>query len=304
MQNSMGFRKKGLLASVVLFSIFVGEVMLAAVPKKASVFVQTMKPTEVADKFIYPGRVKSRIHSAVTSEIEGQVIHIDKKLGHQVQRGDVILTLQNTDPVYRYAPIKVRATAAGYITTMDVSLQSKVERGQKLFSVTDPKNLLIETEIPAADLLSIRRGMRGEFKPNLQSTDSLEVEIEALSPVVDINTGTATAELKPLGKLQLLTQGQLGQITLQANARKSYVVPESALTYLEDKPFLRVVESGVVQKIPVNLGARMGDSFEITSGLKDGLQVVLRSSRFVPDGENVDVETPEDKSKVDDKVTK
>jgi multidrug efflux pump subunit AcrA (membrane-fusion protein) len=268
-----------------------GAVSAAAVPKKANVLLLEAKAQVMADSLSYPGRVKSRVNAITTSEIEGQVVKIERPLGSKVKRGDVILVLQNTDPVYRYAPIRMRSPSAGYLTSLDVTLMTKVERGQKLFTITDPKDLLVEVEIPAHDLGSLRPGMRGEFKPDPLLPDVFSVEIEGLSPLVDVKSGTATAELRFLTKSETLRQGLLGQVALKTNERSSFIVPESAIIYRDDKPYVRILTGGKVQKKSIELGSRRGDSFEIKSGLQPGEQIVTRTSRFVSDGEEVEVQS-------------
>lgn len=265
----------------------------AAIPKKASVLLLQAKSQEFSDNLQFPGRVRSRVNDVMTSEIEGKVIKIEKPLGSKVKKGDVILVLQNTDPVYRYAPIRLRSLSNGFLTSLDVTLMTKVERNQKLFTVTDPQNLLVEVEIPARDLLSLHNGMKGDFRLDPTRPDSIPVEIEGLSPAVDLTSGTATAELRPLEKIELLRQGQLGQISLKTNVRQTFVVPESAIVYRDDKSFLRVFEGGKVQRRPIALGRRVGGTYEITQGLKGGEQIITRTSRFVADGEEVEIQKSE-----------
>lgn len=265
----------------------------AATPKKASVLVMDAQPQALSDSLSFPGRVRSRINAIQTSEIEGQVIKIDKPLGAKVRKGDVILTLQNTDPVYRYAPIKVRTTANGYVTSLDVSLMAKVDRGQKLFAVTDPQDLIIEAEIPAQDAAALKLGLAGEFKPDPLQDEKIKVKVEGFSPLIDVRSGTATAEFKPTGDLASLRQGQLGQIILKTNERESFLLPESAVIYRDEKPFVRVFENGKVKKIAIELGKRNGESFEVKKGLDKGQQIVTRASRFISDGEDVEIQKPE-----------
>lgn len=272
-------------------------VSFSAAPKKASVIVTEAAPKPLSDVMAYPGRVRSRVNAVTTSEIDGQVVKIQRPLGSKVNRGDVILVLQNTDPVYRYAPVQMRSPSSGFLTSLDVTLMTKVARGQKLFTITDPKNLIVEVEIPAHDLGSLSAGMKGEFKPDPLRPETVPVEIEGLSPLVDVQSGTATAELKPLGQLDSIRQGQLGQVVLKTNLRDSFLLPESAILYRDDKPYLRVVTDGKVQRKEVELGPRQGSSFEVKSGLKPGEIVVTRTSRFISDGEEVDVQPAQSEAK-------
>src|SRR5690348_2524860 len=76
-----------MLKSLIFLSILTA---FAAIPKKASVFLADAKPEPFADTLTYPGRVRSRVNAATTSEIEGQVVRIEKPLGSKISKGEVI----------------------------------------------------------------------------------------------------------------------------------------------------------------------------------------------------------------------
>lgn len=282
--------------SILLFSMN----SFAAIPKKATVFIEKAEVKPFSETLSYPGRVKSRINATVLSEVDGEIVRITKVLGSKVKKNDVVMIVQNTDPVFRYAPQKVRSPGDGYLTSVVSSLMSKVQRGQTLFTVSDPSNLLIEVEVPANDLSFLNIGAKGSYRPDPLSPETIDVVIEGLSPVVDLKTGTASAELKPIAKVKAekvtsLRQGQLGQASFKINERQSILIPETAVTFKEDKPYVRVLDKGKVQRKLVELGQRRGDSFEVKSGLQAQEQFVVRTSRFVSDGEDVDVQAPENK---------
>ncbi len=291
----MGFARLFKFVLLLCSAVSCMHPVYASIPKKASVMLLEAKSQPLADALTYPGRVRSRLNATTTSEIEGQVTEISRPLGSKVKNGDVILVIRNTDPIYRYAPIRIRSLSSGYLTSFDVALMSRVERGQKLFTITDPKNLLVEVEIPAHHLSALKRGMTGEFRPDPMQPESVPVTIEGLSPLIDVKSGTATAELRPLKESGLLRQGILGQISLKTNQREAFLLPESAIIYRDEKPFVRVLANGKVQRKEIKLGSRMGDSYEVSGGLKAGEQIVTRSSRFISDGEEVEVQKSESK---------
>jgi HlyD family secretion protein len=262
--------------------------------KKASVVVTKTKMEKFSDIVQYPARVRSKINAWVVSESIGEVRKILKPIGSAVKRGETVLIVQNTDPVYRYAPVKILSPADGYVTSLEVDLLNRVDRGQRLFSVTDPKDLIVETEIPSADLKYFRIGQTATLKD--QSGVDYSLVVKALSPMVDIRFGTASAELKPVGKgIESLKQGQIGQISFDVHQRSCIVLPASALIYREGLSYVRVLENMKVKKIPVKIAVNLGDKIEIAEGLKEGQTVITRWSRFIADNEEVEIQ-PTDKT--------
>ncbi len=126
--------------------------------------------------------------------------------------------------------------------------------------------------------------------------------IQALSPAVDIKTGTSNAiltfvasktELASLS--QNLSQGQLGQVLFHVNPRKSFVLPESTLVLRGGGTFVRVLTGTKAKLVPVTVSLDLGDKVEIQTGLIDGQQIITRWNRFIADGEEVEIQT-QDKS--------
>jgi hypothetical protein len=54
---------------------------------------------------------------------------------------------------------------------------AKVNRGDKLFSVINPKSLKLSAELPSGDLSIVRPGLNGQFKVDSQSEKTLEIKI-------------------------------------------------------------------------------------------------------------------------------
>ena len=260
--------------------------------KKATVTVSQTKMEKFSDQVQYPARVRSKINAWVVSESIGEVRTIVKPIGSAVKRGETVLVIQNTDPVYRYAPVKIVSPANGYVTSLEVDLLNRVERGQKLFSVTDPKDLIVETEIPSADLKYFQIGQTAKLKD--QSGQEYKLILKALSPMVDIRSGTASAELRLEGMgIESLKQGQIGQVAFDIHERSSIVLPTSALIFREGIAYVRILDNMKVKKIPVKVAINLGDKVEIAEGLQEGQTVITRWSRFIADNEEVEVQQQE-----------
>ncbi len=262
----------------------------AAIEKKAPVvFVQTLKTSELFEALSYPARVVPSQSATVLSEIDGRVAQVSVRLGEPVKAGTKLLTLKHTDPVYRYAPVVIRAPIAGNVSLIDVGSGSQVARGQKLVAITDPSRARILIELPAADLPSVQYGMKGEFRA---ASGSLPVQVAGVSPAIDPLTGTATCELELAeGAKAHLPPGSLGQVSFKANVRKGITVPDHALVYRGTDTFLRVVRDGKAHWIKVGLGKRQRGFTEVSSGVSDGDVVIERASKHVSDGDEVAVET-------------
>lgn len=267
---------------------------LAAVtpPEKAKVIVEEVKRSEDTKRFVVPVRVEARMRSAPVAEIEGWVTKILKPLGSRVKAGEVVMYVENKDPTFTYAAVPIRAPVAGVISQMDPSLMSRVAKGDPLFSVIDPKTLKLTADIAGSDLPMVKPGSKGSFKADLSDDSALPIKVTGISPLVDPRTGTAPAELEFTGKEKDLPSiGSVGHALFEVTLGKVTLVPETAVTYSEGKPVVRVVsDKGLVEKKPVQLGEQKESFLVVKSGLKEGEKLVLRANRPLKEGDAVDVE--------------
>lgn len=272
-----------------------GSLAWGAVPdagkKKPIVFVDTIKAAALYDVLTYPARVVPRINASVLSETEGVVQKVNAPLGTRVKKGQKLLILKNTDPVYRYAAVALRAPVSGVVSAVEVTEGSRVARNQRLVQITDPDQIRVSVEVAVSDLSAVRPGLPGALlAPGL--TEALEVEVLGVSPFVDPATGTATAELGFTGKSEAhLPPGMVGKVTFKARTRQGIQIPEHAVAYQGRSPYVRVVSGGKAKFVPVTLGTTRQGLVEVLKGLENDMIVVVRSNTFVAEGEDLQVET-------------
>ncbi|MCX6116565.1 MAG: HlyD family efflux transporter periplasmic adaptor subunit [Proteobacteria bacterium] len=248
--------------------------------------VEVLNKIDISDEYTYPARVTSKVKGELTSDIEGIVVKVVAGLGQKVGRGATVLMIKNTDPVYEYVPVRVNSPVNGLVSQLDVTEGSVIRKGAKLGTVIDPSQTVIETEVPAVDLAFFRKGMNGKFVWNESS--EAPVQISGVSPVVDPITGTASAQMNPVGNT--IPLGVIGRVVFKANQRKGVLVAEQALVMRGNEIFIRIVENSKAKVLPVKIASIKKGMAEIAEGLKGGETVVIGTSKFISDGQEVTIQ--------------
>lgn len=275
---------------------------LAAVsaPPTPTVFVDQLASTALFDRLTYPAKVKPKVEASVLAETDGVVEKVHGALGHKVAKGQPLITLRHTDPVFQYAPVVIKAPVKGVISQIEFSEGSRVNAGQKLLVVIDPNAPKVVIELAAADLEDIKIGMTGELRPVGQE-HTYEVRVVGISPFPDSATGTATCELEVVTGNEKegneskprLPPGLMGKVSFKVRERKGIQVPESAIVFRGKETMVRTVDEGIVHLTTVKLGNLRRGFYEVTEGIVEGVNVVVRSSQYVADGQKVQVQTEE-----------
>jgi multidrug efflux pump subunit AcrA (membrane-fusion protein) len=260
---------------------------------KPRVLLEEIKSINDMKRIIVPVKVEAKIQSSVGADIEGHVTKILKPLGSLLKAGEVVLYLENKDPSFTYAAVPVRSPISGVLSQILVGQMAKVNRGDKLFSVINPKSLKLSAEIPSSDLSIVHTGLNGQFKIESQNSP-LEIKIVGISPLVDSRTGTASAEFEFTNLKNVLPPiGCIGQASFEINQGSVILIPEASLVFQEGKPMVRVLKgTNQFNKKIIELGEQRDGSFVVKSGISKGEKIVVRSSRPLKEGEIVEVEVP------------
>lgn len=262
----------------------------SAANRTPTVVVRAAEPQEISQVLSYPALVDAKVRAVVLAELDGVVRKIHSNIGQKVERGTRLFTIQQTDPVFQFAPVASVTPVTGLVSELNVTEGTLVSKGQKLATVTDPRSLKVTIEVPAGDVPLIQSESAGELE--IPSVDKrLKLKLVGVSPSVDVATGTATAELRPApADIDKIRPGMVGKMTFKANQRRGFLVPEDALIQSQNQTFLRLVKDDKATKVPVRVGARLLGRAEITEGLNQGDLVVERTSGYVADGETVKAE--------------
>lgn len=268
----------------------------AAVDTKAPVVsAKILKKSETSKDLVYPARAEAKVNAAILAESEGVVTKV-LPLGTVVKRGDRLLNITQTDPIYNFAPFKVVSPVSGAVSEVLVTEGTRVARGQRLATVTNPDSLQFNFELTTTDMKDAKVGLKGIFKID-SLKDPVEVVITGISPYVNNMTGTSTVVAEPTKKNLKIFPGVLGQVQFKTAVRSTFLVPESSVVYRGDSTFVRVIENNKAKFKKVSLGFRSLDTVEIVEGLTENEVYIERASRFVADGADVTVQDEKEQKK-------
>jgi HlyD family secretion protein len=132
--------------------------------------------------------------------------------------------------------------------------------------------------------------------------------IDKVSPTLNPETRMFSAEIKVLNEKGLLRPGMFTAVTLSVDPHPdALLVPRGAVLYREEylensgsgkgevrqSNYLFVVENGRARMRSILLGHESGTAVEVSKGLKQGEQVVVRGLHQLKDGDMVKVIEPE-----------
>jgi Cu(I)/Ag(I) efflux system membrane fusion protein len=175
----------------------------------------------------------------------------------------------------------VVATTDGVVMNRRVSVGDYVSRGERLYDVADLSHVWLLFDAYESDLPFLKTGNTVNYTLRALPEKRFSGRIAFISPVIDPATRTAKVRVDASNASGELKPDMYAVATVQAvatHADRALVIPRSAVLWTGRRSIVYVKQphtsAHTFQLREVELGASLGDSYVITSGIQAGDEVV------------------------------
>ncbi len=185
----------------------------------------------------------------------------------------------------------VRSPISGVITAQFHQDGEFVAAGEKLFTVTDTRVLVVKAQFPDNGMLGIRTGAVAAISPSSGGED-IEGKVTLVSRTADPASRTVEVWVEVPEGSENLRVGDFAKVSITVGeATGAVTVPPAAVTFEDptaDTGTVMVVdEQSVAHETEVTVGIRTDEALEISKGLEDGVTVIVEGNYALPDGTKV-----------------
>ena len=184
---------------------------------------------------------------------------------------------------------KIRAPFAGVVINRNVSAGAFVGPGAAIATLLDDRTMEVEADIPSDRLSGIAEG--AVLDVALSDGKSIKASIRAIVPDEDPLARTRAVRLMPqFGANANAVPNQSVVLQVPRGQRREVVtVAKDAIVSRQTGPVVYVFQQGRVRPAQVRIGEGFGNKFEILSGLRPGMKVVVRGNEMLRPGQTVRV---------------
>jgi membrane fusion protein, multidrug efflux system len=185
----------------------------------------------------------------------------------------------------RLQKARITAPFAGVTGLRNVSAGDYVEVGQELVQLVRLDPIELDLRAPEVVLSSLAVGQTVLFGVDAYRDERFEAKVVAIAPTVDAG-GRSVALRASLSNPDLkLRPGMSARVRITLSTSGSaLLVPEQAVWPMGEQKTVFVIDQGKAKQVPVELGTRLPGQVEVTSGLKDGDEVVVAGQLKLRDG--------------------
>lgn len=143
--------------------------------------------------------------------------------------------------------------------------------------------------ISESEYSRIKKGMTVDCTFDTYGDQTFQGTITMISPTVDTNSRTFGIEVTLPNPDNRVLPGMFGRVTINYGEEKHVVVPDKAVVKQpgSGNQYVYVYKDGRVSYNKVELGQRIGTSYEIISGVENGDEVVVSGQTKLADGMEV-----------------
>lgn len=186
----------------------------------------------------------------------------------------------------------LRSPISGVITARNYDKGDMFGMGQPIFTVQQITPVKLLVAISESEYTKVKKGQKVTLVVDALPGESFDGTISRLYPTMDAATHTFNVEVKVPNYNRRLRPGMYAKVTVNFGKNNSVIIPDKAVVRQQgagDKFVYILNEDNTVTFKKVSLGVRLGNEYEVLSGVQEGDRVVTDGQLRIRDGVEVEV---------------
>lgn len=184
--------------------------------------------------------------------------------------------------------ITLTSPISGVITMRNFD-NGDVSGAQPILQVMQITPVKLKFNINESFYSKIKLGMSLKAKVQVFGDEEFSGKISLIAPTIDPSTRTFMVEAQFSNGNQKLRPGMFGRVELNLGKAKKVIISDKAVIKQSgtNNKYVFIEKNGSVEYRQVELGRRLGDKYELLSGVNDGENVVVSGQTSLLDGKKV-----------------
>jgi RND family efflux transporter MFP subunit len=238
------------------------------------------------------------LHNAQTSKQSAQTTYSNaqkslrlaqQKTGIDVARASVNQAKSSLDTARsQLVDTVVKAPISGTISVVTGTQGQMVSAQSAVATIANTNPIIAKVNVSESELLKLQVG--SSVTVGVDSLDKrIEARVSAVNPVMDNDLKAYPVEISVPNGSGELKSGMVVTVYMKSEAPKNILVSQDAITEQAGKKYAYVVEGTVAKRVEVQTGQESAKQIEVTKGLAEGQNVVVKGVSLLTDGAKINV---------------
>jgi RND family efflux transporter MFP subunit len=188
---------------------------------------------------------------------------------------------------------QLRSPISGIVTARNYDNGDMYSGALPVYVVEQIRPVKLMVNVSESYFTKVNKGMEAGVRLDVYGDESFEAKVSLIYPTIDAASRTFPVELRIANTDERVRPGMFARVTMNFGSLQHVVVPDLSIvkqTGSGDRyVYVYKAADATVSYQKVELGIRMGDRYEVLSGLEDGDHVVVSGQSRLTNGEEVEV---------------
>lgn len=181
----------------------------------------------------------------------------------------------------------IRAPFSGIIGITDVEVGDRIDEQTAIATLDDRSSLLIDFRIPEAAVSLLRDGAELQVEPWRYSGEPVTAEIVELDSRINPTTRMYRARAKISNDNDDFLPGTSFRTAIELAGQEFASIPEAALSWGVNNPFVWVVEDGKAQRVDVQIEQRIPGRVLVSGNIQRDDLLIVEGVQSLREGQPV-----------------
>ena len=221
-----------------------------------------------------------KVGGASKSAWDAQKTQLDVSRAAYKNRWITHLTLQVPSPV------------TGIVTARNYDSGDMYNGGSPIFTVEQIRPVKLMVNVSESLFTKVKKGKEVDIRLDVYGDEVFKGKVNLVYPTIDSNTRTFPVEIKIDNSDERVRPGMFARVTMGFGTQNHVVAPDLSIVKQSGAGdrYIYVYKDGKVSYEKVQLGRRMGNKYEVISGVNSGDQVVVSGQSRLNNGMEVEIE--------------
>ncbi len=186
---------------------------------------------------------------------------------------------------------KLMSPISGIVTARNYDNGDMYNGSQPVYVVEQITPVKLMVNVSESYFTQVKVGKEVEIRLDVYGDEVFKGKVNLVYPTIDPATRTFPVELRLANTDQRVRPGMFARVVMQFGTENRVVAPDQAVVKQAGSGdrYMYVYKNGKVSYNKVELGRRMGNRYEVVSGVQDGDQVVITGLNRLTNGQEVEV---------------
>ena len=180
----------------------------------------------------------------------------------------------------------------GIVTARNYDSGDMYSGGSPIFTVEQIRPVKLLINVSESLFTKVKKGKDVDIRLDVYGDEVFKGKVSLVYPTIDPNTRTFPVEIKIDNNDERVRPGMFARVTIGFGTQNHVVAPDLAIVKQSGAGdrYIYVYKDGKVYYEKVELGRRMGNKYEVISGVNSGDQVVISGQSRLNNGMEVEIE--------------